>query len=119
MSKYGLGVGMKSAMEMDMREVEAVLDKYNMKPHDRELVVEILKEAYFEWASVNAAACHFEELVKGFLDEENWTKLMRIFLVNHTQYLVDKMSETYAWYGDEPEGFKDEDDEGKDDNEDS
>lgn len=109
MSKYG-SISLKSAMLLEMKEVTDVLDKYQVEPEDRETVTGALKEAYYQLCTLNASACHFEEMVLQMLDEENKAKLLRLFVHTHMPYEIQKMRETFAWYDDEPEGFEDEED---------
>ena len=106
MSKYGSGVSMKSMMEMEMEEVEKVLDKYNVSKKDRAVVTDALKEAFFQWCHTNAMACYTDEMFRQMVGDKSYNEFCKMVMWNFTPYEIEKMKQTYAWYGDS-EGLPD------------
>lgn len=109
MGKYGPGVSMKSMMQMEMKEVEKVLKKYNVSKKDSRTVTDALKEAYFQWCKTNAMANYTEDIFRQLAGEDTFKAFCRMVITNFMPYEDEKMKETYAWYDESP--FEDGEDE--------
>lgn len=96
MGKYGSGVSMKTAIELDVKEVEGVLDKYNVAEEDRETVLSVVKEMAYQWCHTNACFCAVEDIVLEEIGDKKYLEVTKKFMRDPGK-VFDKMRETYPF----------------------
>jgi hypothetical protein len=101
MGKYGSGVSMKSMLETEMKEIQAVLQKYDMSDEDKKIIINAYKEVAYQWCSSNANACACEKQITAAIGLEKQMKYINISSPEFNNAVYIKMKETYPWFDDE------------------
>ena len=68
---------MKTVIELEVREVEGILDYYNLPEEEKAQVIDALKEMAYQWCSSNATACALEDAVMKFCNDETAKNVLR------------------------------------------
>ena len=103
MSKYGPGISMKTMQQQEMEEVRRVLRKYRMSKKDRDVIIDALKEAYYQWCDTNASSCLQDEVLRQLISEEAYVQYMKLHINLAPAFIAEKMEETYAWWDEDME----------------
>lgn len=108
MAKYGNGISIKSMLEMELNEITEILCKYEVSDEDGDRIVGAYKELAFQFCTMNASACSFEEILKTYL---SGPEIFRRYLILEPSR-HQKMEETYpwsddAWYGEDDDEEQD------------
>ena len=106
MSKYGSGVSMKSAIQMEIDEIKSILHPYDIDKDDLSEVLDIFKEMAYQWCTSNAAGRAIDEWMKDNVSEEEYNKYVTLLIPNGRH--LDKYFETYERVIQETYPFDDE-----------
>lgn len=80
MGKYGNGVSMRSAIEMEMQEANEILNRTNISEEDRKALLDIIQEMAYQWCQSNAFACAMEKALKEEYPEVNLGRIVQYLL---------------------------------------
>lgn len=106
MSKYGSGVSMKSAIQMEIDEIKSILHPYDIDKDDLREVLDIVKEMAYQWCTSNAAGRAIDEWMKDNVSEDEYNKFVTLLIPNGRH--MDKYYETYEKVIQETYPFDDE-----------
>lgn len=106
MSKYGSGVSMKSAIQMEIDEIKSILHPYDIDKDDLSEVLNIVKEMAYQWCTSNAAGRTVDEWMKDNVSEEQYNKYVTLLIPNGRH--MNKYYETYEKVIQETYPFDDE-----------
>ena len=106
MSKYGSGVSMKSAIQMEIDEIKSILHPYDIDKDDLSEVLDIFKEMAYQWCTSNAAGRAIDEWMKDNVSEEEYNKYVTLLIPNGRH--MNKYYETYERVIQETYPFDDE-----------
>lgn len=95
MSKYGSGASIKTVQCLEMKEVQDILDRYNMTVDDKTVILDVLREANYQWSNANAFCCYLEDTLMGEMGEAQYYSFIGKSLPSMSDYIMKKVEETY------------------------
>lgn len=101
MGKYGNGMSLKSMLLYEWEEIDKILKKYNVSAEDYNAIKDNYQDKCYQLCHINASACYFEDMFKQLVDEDVYRKFTLLYIQNFAGYKMEKMMQTFPWYGDD------------------